>query len=644
MRNGVTGKLAALLLGLCSLGAQATQIVVSNLDGAGEGFNDTTAASPVGGNPGTTLGEQRLNVFRHAARLWEAVIGSSVTIVVGAKFDPLTCSAGQGVLGSAGPANISRDFFNAPVANTWYPIALVNSLAGFDLDAAGADINATFNSSVDNNNNCLNNTNWYYGLDGNRPGGTIELLSVVLHEIGHGLGFLTFVDIPTGVRLDNRNDAFLLHLEDHSTGQTWDQLSDAGRLASATDTADLHWTGPAVTALTAGYTAGINQGHVRMYAPATLSSGSSVSHFSNTLAPNELMEPFDTGAKSGPGLALQLLQDIGWFTFADAGPVLAVLGNQSAMDGETLPVTVLVQDNDTPLAGLSLSAVSSDSAIVAASGLVFSGSGTQRTLSVTPEVGSSGNVTIDVTLSDGNSSVMESFTLTVTLNTPPVVTISSPADNAMFLDTDFINLQGTATDTEDGDISTALTWSSSLDGALGSGASLSVQLSEGVHTLTATALDSLGRSGSAVLTLTSYGSSDTDTDGMADNWEFSSFGTLAETATGDFDTDGLSNLEEFNLGTTPTLPDTDGDGVTDGDEVNLYGLDPTQSNKGDLGPRHAPDGLVNVGDLVVMTRLVTGAIQPSALESALADINADSLIDVADLLLLQQAVLAGTTP
>ena len=642
-RVGVRACALALLLCLYSLSASATQIIISNLDGAGEGFNDTTAVAAAGGNPGTTLGQQRLNVFAHAAKLWEAVIGSNVTIIVEAKFDPLTCSATQGVLGSAGPATVFRNFPNVPTVNTWYPVSLANSLANSDL-SVNADITATFNSDIDNNNNCLNNTNWYYGLDGNRPSGTIELLSVVLHEIGHGLGFLTFVDLATGAKFIGYDDTFMRNLEDHSVGQAWNQLSDAGRLASSTDTADLHWTGPNVTALTAAYTGGVNQGHFRMYAPGTLAAGSSVSHFSNTLTPNELMEPFDTGPKSGPGLALQLMQDVGWSAFADAGPVLAVLGDQSAFDGETLPVDILVQDNDTPLASLSLSAVSSDLSIVTPSGLVFSGSGTQRTLSVTPEVGSSGNVTIDVTVSDASSSATESFTLTVTLNTPPVVTVTSPADNAMFLDTDFISLQAGATDVEDGDVSTSLAWSSSLDGALGSGAALVVQLSEGVHTLTATATDSLGRSGSASLTVTSYGSSDTDTDGMADNWEFSNFGSLAEIATDDFDNDGLSNVDEFTLGTAPTDPDTDNDGVTDGDEVNIYGLDPTQSNKGDLGPRNAPDGFINAGDLVVMTRLVTGAVQPTLLESALADINGDSQLNVADLLLLQKAVLAGTAP
>ncbi|TCK17632.1 hypothetical protein DFR30_0867 [Thiogranum longum] len=636
--------IVAIFLCLCSLNAQATQIIISNLDGAGEGFNDPTAISPAGGNPGTTLGQQRLNVFEQAAKIWEAVVDSSVDIVIDAQFNPLSCTSTQAVLGSAGTTTIHGNFRFTPVRDTWYAAALANSLSGQDKNASTAEITATFNSSIDNNNGCLNGTNWYYGLDGNRPAGTIELLSVVLHEIGHGLGFQTYVDLASGAKFSGQNDIFMLNLEDHSIGQTWDQLTDAGRLASATDTNDLHWTGPDVTAQAANYTSGAGLGHVEMYAPAALSGGSSVSHFSNALTPNELMEPIDTGPKSGPGLALQLMTDIGWSAFPDAVPVIAQLGDQSAMDGETIPVTVLVLDNDTPLSSLSLTAVSSNSAIVAPAGLAFSGSGRQRTLSVTPETGSSGSVTITVTVSDATGSASESFQLNVTLNNSPVVTITSPANNAMFLDTDLVSLQADASDIEDGDVSASLTWSSNISGALGGGSPLAATLVEGTHTITATATDSLGRTGSASLTITSYGNSDTDVDGLPDNWEFSNFGTLAETGSGDFDSDGLLNVDEFVIGTLPTVQDTDGDGLTDGDEVNVYGLDPNVSDKGDIGPRNNPDGLYNAGDVVVMTRLVTGVISPTALELALADINNDNFLNVADLLLLQKAVLVGTTP
>ncbi len=47
---------------------------------------------------------------------------------------------------------------------------------------------------------------------------------------------------------------------------------------------------------------------------------------------------------------------------------------------------------------------------------------------------------------------------------------------------------------------------------------------------------------------------------------------------GDFDGDGLSNREEYLLGTDPSNSDTDGDGVSDGDEVNGLGTDALVAN------------------------------------------------------------------
>ena len=632
------------LLALFALNTNATSIIISNLDGAGEGFNDATGVSPTGGNPGVTLGEQRLRVFEHAAKIWGTVIDSNVTIIVGAQFNPLTCTASQAILGSAGAASSYRNFPNAPITSTWYSVALANSLAGSDL-LPGSEIVATFNSEIDNNNNCLNNINWYYGLDSNKPGGTVDLLSVVLHEIGHGLGFQTLVNLANGQKALGFNDAYMLNLEDHSLGRTWGHpaTTDAQRLASSIDSADLHWTGTNVTALISNYTAGINQGHVRMYAPNPVEGGSSVSHFDTAIAPNEMMEPSLVGSYSGPGLALPLFEDIGWPVFTDARPLIAVLGDQTS-NGQSIQVDILIDDNDTLLASLILNAVSSNLAIVDAGGLSFSGTGNQRTLTVTPLPGSSGTVNIDVTVSDASSNASENFDLTVTLNNPPVISVTSPADGAEFLDTDTVNLIASASDVEDGDISASLAWSSSIDGALGSGPSLSVQLSEGAHTLTVTVVDSLGVSDTVNHTVYSYGVGDSDIDGLNDNWEFISFGSLNETAAGDFDSDGLTNLQEFNQGTIPVNPDTDGDGVTDGDEVNVYGLDPTLSNTGDIGPRSNADGQINTGDMVIMSRLVTGLLAPTTLESILADINNDSQINAADLLLLQQAILNGTAP
>lgn len=67
---------------------------------------------------------------------------------------------------------------------------------------------------------------------------------------------------------------------------------------------------------------------------------------------------------------------------------------------------------------------------------------------------------------------------------------------------------------------------------------------------------------------------DDDKDGLRDDWEKKYFGNLAQGPNDDPDQDGLTNLEEQTLGTDPTKPDSDGDGLSDGDEVHKYKTDP----------------------------------------------------------------------
>ena len=142
--------------------AAAADIVVFGVDPPGVGVNDPTPATPVGGNPGTTLGDQRLNVFNFAAQLWGSVIESNNTIYVAASFAPLPCAPTGGVLGSAGTTFVFRDFVGAPSAGTWYHSSLSDALAGGDLNPGFFDIGSTFNSDIDDDDpNCLTGRTWY---------------------------------------------------------------------------------------------------------------------------------------------------------------------------------------------------------------------------------------------------------------------------------------------------------------------------------------------------------------------------------------------------------------------------------------------------------------------------------------------------
>jgi hypothetical protein len=241
-RSFAPALLALLLVASPTQRASAAHFILINLDGAGEGFNDPTPAAPIGGNDGTTIGQQRLKVFQTAGVIWGTYLQSNVDIVVEARFDPLTpCDTTGGVLGSAGTINSAADFTNAPIANTWYSIALANKLAGSDLDPTRNDISARFNSDVDNSN-CLGNVSWYYGLDHNE-GTDEDLLAVVLHEMGHGLGFQTLTTLSTGQFTSNRPDVYARNLFDLSSNLRWDQMTNNQRKNSAINTGNLVWNG-----------------------------------------------------------------------------------------------------------------------------------------------------------------------------------------------------------------------------------------------------------------------------------------------------------------------------------------------------------------------------------------------------------------
>jgi hypothetical protein len=255
----------AALATLYAAPAPAATITVINLDGAGEGFNDPTPVAPVGGNPGTTIGAQRLFVFQYAANVWGNLLPSPVEIKIGANFDPQSCTATSGVLGSAGPNTVHRDFPNAPFAATWYHQALANRLSGTDLAPTQNDIGITFNSAI-GGSNCLPQ-GWYYGVDGNE-GSQIELLPVVLHEMGHGLGFSTTTDGATGTMMNGIPGAYDHFLYDDTAQKHWTEMTQAEIATSAVNCTNVVWDGQSVTA-----NAGIYLGPkplLRVTAPAGL--------------------------------------------------------------------------------------------------------------------------------------------------------------------------------------------------------------------------------------------------------------------------------------------------------------------------------------------------------------------------------------
>lgn len=248
-RPSLTLVAAALALACGAAGSAhaAATIVINNLNAPGVGFNDPTPTVPVGGNTGTTLGQQRLIAFTHAANIWGATLTTSVPIVINAQFRPLACTATGAVLGSAGATQVFADFPGAPKAGTIYSYALANKLYGSEIsDTPGGQINANFNSEL-GKPNCLAGSAFYLGLDANE-GNNIDFVATLLHEMGHGLGFQTFTNGATGAQFAGYPSVWDHNLLDNTTNKLWINMTNAERAASALKPSGLSWTGARVTA------------------------------------------------------------------------------------------------------------------------------------------------------------------------------------------------------------------------------------------------------------------------------------------------------------------------------------------------------------------------------------------------------------
>jgi hypothetical protein len=244
MRNVLQAALAVAALAWAAP-AMAGKIIVVNGNLPGVGFNDPTPAEPIGGNPGKTLGEQRMNVFLFAANIWTQVLNPKVDIYVWARFVPL----GANVLGSAAPISVERGFPGAEYPDLWYHEALANHLRGSDSTPHDPTFlpNASdlANPSDEISARFSTNFNFYFGFDNNEESlpGTNDLLVVVLHEMGHGLGFSNIVNEGDGTQFLGFGDLYSQYTLDDVTNKNWNAMTDAERRSSALNIRKVSWNG-----------------------------------------------------------------------------------------------------------------------------------------------------------------------------------------------------------------------------------------------------------------------------------------------------------------------------------------------------------------------------------------------------------------
>ena len=247
--------------------------------------------------------------FQFAVDIWKSQITSAVPIEVQASFEALP----TGVLGSAGAAGLIRNWDTAPLRDTWYPYPLANKIAGEDLRPSRHDITARFSSVRDD---------WYFGTDGQTPAGQIDFVSVVLHEIGHGLGFSGSASVSGGEGSLGGNGSITVYdtFVDNGLGVAISSFPNPSvALATELQGGDLFFDGSNAEAANGGPPP-------ELYAPNPFQQGSSYSHLDEAVFaagdPNSLMSPSIGSGEAihDPGAITRgLFTDMGWTT-SDSPP------------------------------------------------------------------------------------------------------------------------------------------------------------------------------------------------------------------------------------------------------------------------------------------------------------------------------------
>lgn len=246
--------------------------------------------------------------FEYALSIWESLLRSDQTIQVEAHWLELTSEDEQVVLGAAGASNFFIGKPGLPNSKVFYNAPLAEKLVRSGLNSPGSpDIYAYFNK----------NASWYFGTDGKTPAGKFDFVTVALHELCHGLGFLGSMNITDDQQgiwsygshfpfaydqfIMNGNQQYLTNIDifPNPSKALYNQLTGN----------NLFFDGPILRQRTGNKAA--------LYAPSAYDPGSSIDHLSRVYDQTEhtLMTP---GIRSGtsvhnPGnITMSILEDVGW--------------------------------------------------------------------------------------------------------------------------------------------------------------------------------------------------------------------------------------------------------------------------------------------------------------------------------------------
>jgi len=279
---------------------------------------------------GQTLPTGMLASLQAAGNIWSSYLTPSFsgeTIHVLIDYTSMGGTATSAQLSSTGPTSFDANFDSGTsnskyIANTYYPYALADHIAGTDsltsqpTDQITMEINSDIGAA---SSGVLTGYSFYYGTNDQPGANTFNFEAIALHELMHGLGMVSYLQ-SNGSYNDSQSypTVYDHYLYDKTANAMLMNETQTARAASEIDGA-IYFDGPD-TLKDYGAMAPI-------YAPATFALGSSLMHVDPSVT--DLMNPTQNLASTNltpSALDLGILSDIGWTVVVPEPMCLSLIG------------------------------------------------------------------------------------------------------------------------------------------------------------------------------------------------------------------------------------------------------------------------------------------------------------------------------
>lgn len=242
--------------------------------------------------------------FEAAIKKWESLMVSKQPIRVKASWASLSNTS----LASSGSARVYKNFKNAKYTEVWYPGPIAESISNSDLNNGDYDIIVNLNKNI----------SWSYLTSGVAVTKKFDLMTIVLHEIAHGLGFTTTFGVSEDQTMGKYGQSGLPYIYDlYVQNSSGSKLLDINKFLNPSIELKSQITSGSLffKPTSTSYIKDL----IKLYTPKSFTVGGSVSHFDEDYYPpgniNSLMSPTVATAEVNhlvSNMMLSVLNDMGW--------------------------------------------------------------------------------------------------------------------------------------------------------------------------------------------------------------------------------------------------------------------------------------------------------------------------------------------